>query len=158
MWATKAMAVPLTVMTDHIAVPHNPKRTFIIVFGICAAILVAVIAGLSTQNNTSTPDLPTGIVELFPPRDLVVRAQERIGVKLEPELTGELTLDGTPLPLDEYDLQGLDIGYVFWKPGVNQTFDELEPGPHRISLHYWPVEEGAGGENDRTFNWTFKSA
>ena len=158
MWASKRRAVPFELMTDHIAVPYNPKRTFIIVVGVCAAVLVGILAGLSTRNDTTTPDLPAGIIELFPPRDLVVRAQEQIGAKLDPDLTGELTLDGTPLPLDEYELQGIDIGRIFWKPGVNHVFEEHEPGQHRITLRYWPKDEGAGGDNERTFSWTFKSA
>jgi hypothetical protein len=145
-------------MTDHIAVPYSPKRTFTIVVGIGLALLIGIIAVRVTQSNPSTPDLPTGIIQLFPPRDLVVRAQEQIGVHLNSDYTGELTLDGTPLPLDEYEVRGIEIGFIFWRPGFNQTFEELEPGPHTISLHYWPKKEGQGGENDRTFSWTFKSA
>ncbi len=158
MQALNVAAVRFASMTDHIPVPYDPKRTFIIVVGVCTALLVGIFAVLSTKNDTATADLPPGILELFPPRDLVIRAQEQIGVKLDPEMTGELVLDDIPLPLDEYEVQGLDIGRIFWKPGINKTFAELEPGPHRITLRYWPKQEGSGGDNERTFTWTFKSA
>lgn len=145
-------------MTDHIVVPRNWRRTAIILVGVVVAINMLVIGGFATRNTTATSDLPAAIEELFPPQDQVVRAQEQIGVRVDPEWTGELKLDGVPLPIDEYEQQGIEVGYVFWKPGVGNVFAELEPGSHTLELHYWPKEEGPGGTNDSTFSWTFKSA
>jgi hypothetical protein len=145
-------------MTDDIVVPRNTKRTIIIAVGLLVAVNFAIFGALATKNSTSTPDLPTGIIELFPARDLVVPAQQQVGVHLEEKLTGELALDGVPLPIDEYEPNGIDVGFIFWRPGAGKAFRELKPGPHSIQIHYWPKEQGPGGQDDRTFAWTFKSA
>ncbi len=145
-------------MTDDIAVPRNTKRTIIIVVGLLLAINFGIFGIYATRSTTSTPDLPAGVLELFPPRDLVVRAQDQIGIRLDKDYTGELTLDDTPLPKDEYEQNGSDVGFLFWRPGPGKAFTELKPGPHRIQAHYWPKLQGPGGADDRTFTWTFKSA
>ena len=145
-------------MTDHIVVPRNTKRTLVISAGVFLAVNLFVIGMFATRNTTSTSDLPSAVKELFPPRDQVIRAQEQVGVRLDPNWTGELTLDDSALPLDEYEQQGIEIGYVFWKPGNAKTFAELKPGSHKLVLHYWPKTEGPGGTNDSVYSWTFKSA
>ncbi len=145
-------------MTDDIAVPRDTKRTLIIVGGLVLAFNLMVAGIYATKNNTTTPDLPVGVQELFPSRDQVVLSQGQIGVQLDKTLTGELTLDGTALPLDEYEQNGLDLGTIFWKPGPNQTFSELKAGRHTITVHYWPKAQGPGGQDDRSFTWYFKSA
>ncbi len=145
-------------MTDHIVVPRNWRRTTIILVGCFVAINMFIIGGFATRNTTSTSTLPAAIDELFPPQDQVVRAQQQIGVRLDPEWTGELKLDGVPLPNDEIEPQGVEVGYVFWQPGAGKAFTELAAGSHTLELHYWPKAEGPGGTNDSTFSWTFKSA
>ena len=145
-------------MTDHIAVPSDPKRNIIIVVGVVLAINLAIAGIFATRSTTSTSDLPTAIQELFPARDNVVQTQSAVGIRLDKDWTGELTLDGTPLPVDQYEPNGIDIGRIFWKPGSGQEFSVLRPGNHTLMIHYWPRKEGPGGTNDLTFSWNFKAA
>lgn len=145
-------------MTDDIAVPRDWKRTAIIVAGCVIALNLFIAGALATRNTTHTSDLPEGIEYLLPPRDQVVRAQDQIGIQLTLGYKGELTLDGRALPADQYDRNGIDLGTIVWRPGIGKEFRELPPGRHTLTARYWPVEQGPGGDQERIFTWTFKSA
>ncbi len=145
-------------MTDDIPVPRNWKRTIIIVAGCVLALNLFIAGAMATRNTTHTADLPQGIDYLLPPRDQVVRAQDDIGVQLLRGFKGELTLDGRALPEDQYDRNGLDLGTILWRPGPGKELRELAPGNHRLTVRYWPIEQGPGGPDERSFSWTFKSA
>ncbi len=136
--------------------PRDVKRIIVITVGLLLALNFVVIGYHATRDTTATPDLPSGIAELFPPRGQVVRPQDELGVQLQKGWTGELTLDTTPLPKDQYDPVALENNAIFWRPGPGKEFSETPPGKHTLSLHYWPVEEGSGGPDDHTFTWDFK--
>jgi hypothetical protein len=128
----------------------------IITVGVLLALNFAIIGVHATRNTTSTPDLPSGIAELFPPRGQVYRPQDALGVQLDHGWSGELTLDATPLPKDQYDPTDLANGAIFWRPGPGKEFSETPPGKHTLTVHFWPTQEGSGGPDDRTFTWDFK--
>lgn len=136
--------------------PRDVKRLIIITVGLLLALNFVVIGVHATRNTTSTPDLPTGIAELFPPRGQVYRPEDTLGVQMQTGWTGELTLDTTPLPKDQYDPIELENGAIFWRPGPGKEFSQTPPGKHTLTLHYWLTEEGPGGPNDHTFTWDFK--
>ena len=108
------------------------------------------------RDTTATPDLPSGLLELFPPRGQLVRPQDQIGAQLAKGWTGELTLDSTPLPDDQYDPIEKANNAIIWRPGPGKVFTQTEPGPHTLTLHFWPIQEGPSGTDARTFSWTFK--
>jgi hypothetical protein len=107
----------------------------VIVVGVVIALNFAVIGLFATRNTTSTADLPSGIAELFPPRGQVIRPQDELGVQLQKGWTGELTLDSTPLPKDQYDPIMLLDNAVFWRPGPGKELSETPPGKHTLTLH-----------------------
>ena len=51
-----------------------------------------------------------------------------------------------------------DLGTILWRPGPGKELRELAPGNHRLTVRYWPIEQGPGGPDERSFSWTFKSA
>ncbi len=77
-------------------------------------------------------------------------------MQLQKGWTGELTLDSTPLPKDQYDPVELANNAIFWRPGPGKELSETPPGKHTLTVHYWLAEEGAGGPSDHTFTWDFK--
>jgi hypothetical protein len=136
--------------------PRDLKRTIVIIVGVIVALNFAIIGLFATRNTTSTPDLPSGLIELRPARGYVIRPQETIGVHLDKGFTGELTLDSTPLPKDQYEVAGIATGFTYWQPGPGKEFSEIPPGKHTLTVHYWPTDEGPGGPNDHSFTWDFK--
>ncbi len=136
--------------------PRDIKRTIVIVFGVILALNFAVIGVFATKDTTSTPDLPSGVTELFPIRGGLIRPQDQMGVQLTAGWTGELTFDNTPLPKDQYEPNGIAQGSIFWRPGPGKEFSESTPGKHTLTVHYWPTEQGPGGPDDHTFAWDFK--
>ncbi|HEY1737300.1 MAG TPA: hypothetical protein VGI86_01240 [Acidimicrobiia bacterium] len=136
--------------------PRNLKRTIIIVLGALLALNFAIIGVHATRSTTATPDLPSGILELFPPRGQLVRPQDQIGAQLAKGWTGELTLDSTPLPDDRYDPIEKANNAIIWRPGPGKAFTQTEPGDHTLTLHFWPIQVGPSGSDSRTFSWTFK--
>jgi hypothetical protein len=150
------VASPPSIPASSARPPRDIKRTIIIVVGVVIALNLLIAGGFATRNTTSTPDLPSGIAELFPPKGEVTTQQAEIGVVLQRGYSGELTLDGQPLPKDQYEPTGLAIGEVFWRPGPGKVYLQTPPGNHTLSVNYWPTTQGPGGPDARTFAWAFK--
>jgi hypothetical protein len=132
------------VVTDDIPVPRDRRRTAIIIGGLVIAANFAVIAIRSTDESQPTSRLPTGLAGIIPGCNTIARPQDTVGAEFLSGYTGELSVDGTPLPLDEYDHNPASTGVVSWRPGPGKTLREFAPGTHTLSVQFHSV----GGSDD----------
>lgn len=125
---------------DDPPVPRDIKRTIVIVVGIVIAINLAIVGVYETKTDPGTAPLPDAIVTTFPRCGQVALRQAQIGVQLAQGYTGDVTLDGTPLPEDEYDVRAFEQGTILWQPGPGKAFTRLAPGLHLMRISYSPTD------------------
>ncbi len=136
--------------------------------------IVAVAIGVSSSvTGRARQGLPAAIESVNPPNlSEAVPAQTAISVDLASGYTGELAVDG--VRIDTVDLS--DLGVLTPEPGqqvvlptaaifepgnATLTFqptegaavEELRQGAHRVTVRYWPLEEGEAAA--RTYGWSF---
>ena len=147
-------------MVDDARDPHVPrdwKRLAVIGVGLLLAVNLAIVAVYATKTNTNTAALPDAIVATFPTCGTFALQQQAIGATLTKGYRGEISLDGTPLPLDEYDPRGLEQGTVSWESGPDKTITRITPGQHVMTITYTPLDPKSArkpGAFPCTFNVT----
>ena len=76
-------------------------------------------------------------------------------------MDGQLSLDSTPMPDDQYDPIEKANNAIIWRPGPGKLFTQTAPGNHTATdPHYLADERGPRARKanacSRTFSWTFK--
>jgi len=120
--------------------PRDWKRLTVIGVGLLIAVNLAILAVYATKTNTEPTALPDAIVATFPICSTFAVQQQAIGAVLAKGYSGELSLDGVPLPLDEYDPRALEQHTISWQPGPGKTFSHITPGQHLMGIRYAPVD------------------
>ena len=113
---------------------------------------------------------PAGVLRVFPTEGASSLRQEPIGAQLADELTGELEVDGRPIPLDQLErpepiaadsspaargLAGLNV--VSFTPGRGKDIETLEPGSHTARLLFWR-KVGETRAEAAAYTWTFTAS
>ncbi len=93
---------------------------------------------------------PTAVLRVFPSEGSASLRQEPIGAQLADEYTGELEVDGRPIPLDQLErpepaagdnapaARGLaGLNQVSFTPGPGKDIVSLEPGRHTARILFW---------------------
>lgn len=142
-------------MVEDPPVPRNPKRMVVIALGLLVAVNLGIVAVRSTKTDETTVALPRAIVRTYPKCGGINVAQQAIGAALLSGYRGELALDGTPLPLDEYVDFAAASGTVLWQPGPGKAFERIAPGNHVLSITYAPIDRAAG-QRGGSFSCNFK--
>jgi hypothetical protein len=143
-------------MADDPPVPRDPKRLIIIAVGLLLALNVTILAVYATKTDDQVIALPSAIVRTFPTCGQVAFAQQPIGATFATGYHGELSLDGTPLPLDEYDARSLEQGTALWQPGDGRTVSRMAPGLHVMTIRYTPDAKNEPGQDPGAFACEFK--
>ncbi|HEX7096500.1 MAG TPA: hypothetical protein VF183_11500 [Acidimicrobiales bacterium] len=126
--------------------------------GVGAFVSLAFVGGGGTSCTT-----PDAIVEVFPRCNESVFQQSAVSVEVASGYRAELSLNGTPLPLDEIDTDqdGTDLvdaapnRYTYF-PGENKTVEQLLPNQNCVDVTYWPIAEGEAAA--RQYRWCFRAA
>ncbi|GIU85080.1 MAG: hypothetical protein KatS3mg008_1855 [Acidimicrobiales bacterium] len=127
---------------------------------IAAAVAVAVagtlfvLAALSMDTEGESP-LGAPVEALSPePRSSVVR-QVPVRIDLEAGWTGELTLNGKPIPDDQLTRdQGL--GTITFVPGPGKAVERLQAGRNCATARVWSLASGPA--STRSVTWCFEAA
>ena len=142
---------------------RHPGRVAVVAAGLLLAANLLVIGGLS-QRNDPVSELPDDIVALLPAPGEVALRQGDIAAFLAPHLTGELTIDGIPIPADQTDVlqQGTSVRVSF-RPGEDKVIEQLAPDRHRATITWWPdtgrVDDRTRAEESgeiRSYTWAFR--
>ena len=129
------------------------RRRILLTLAVASAIGILVFGFTRDQGREGTAASGGDAVEqLIPAEDSEVLSQNAIGINLAPGYTGELSIDGTPVPDDELqdDRQTFQILY---RPSEESALGVLPAGETCAQAVIWPISEGR--ESARTVSWCF---
>jgi hypothetical protein len=140
---------------------------------IAAGVVVVVMGVSASVTGRERQGLPAAIESVTPVNlSEAVPAQTSIIVDLQSGFTGELAVDGvaietvdlsdlgvlTPQPGEQVTLPTATIfepgnATLTFQPTEGAPVEELRQGAHRVTVRYWPIEEGP--QAARTYGWSF---
>jgi hypothetical protein len=134
-----------------------------------AAALVIGFQGAS-DPETVVRNRPAGVLRVFPGEGAASLRQEPIGAQLADDLTGEIEVDGRPIPVDQTErpvvatagdtapaARGLSgLNQVSFTPGPGKDISSLTPGDHVARILYWK-KVGETRDQAQSYSWTFKA-
>lgn len=110
---------------------------------------------------------PAAVKDVFPAEGASALRQEPIGAQLAEEFTGEIEVDGRPIPVDQTErpvvssggnapaARGLSgLNQVSFTPGPGKDITTLSPGNHVVRILYWRTV-GETRESAAAYSWTF---
>ena len=113
---------------------------------------------------------PAPILAVFPVEGAASLRQEPIGGRLADEYTGELEIDGRPIPLDQLErpepvqgdnspaVRGLSgLNQVSFTPGPGKDISSLTPGTHTVRLLFWR-KVGQTSAEAQPYSWSFTAS
>lgn len=122
---------------------HSTRRIVVIGGGLWFAIVALIIGIHATDTSppgSNQPSTNPGLIQLDP-CDATVPPQTALHALLESGYTGEISLDETPLPKDEYALTSTDNEIVWPRVVADQRRPTIEPGRHTLSVTYSSEED-----------------
>lgn len=130
-------------------------RRLIVGLLLLAALGAFAVAG---RNGTTDPEpfLSGDAVEAVIPANgsPSVLRQAEIGIDLATGWTGELTINGTPIPDDQ--LRRNDpLNQLFFTPGPGTDIERLDAGLVIVSASIWRYVDGETREDARQVSWSF---
>jgi hypothetical protein len=139
--------------------PRNPARVAIVVAALLVVVNLAIWGAIAQEDGPATSARPSEIVVLFPEENQRMLPQDAVGADLLSDFTGQVTIDGTLIPLDE-TTGDPGLGIVRFEPGEGKSFDEFDPGTHNALIEWWPrtiaTPEEAREQNElRSYSWAF---
>lgn len=114
---------------------------------------------------------PAAVLRVFPSEDAASLRQEPIGAQLADDFTGELEIDGRPIPLDQLErpevavagdnapaARGLSgLNQVSFTPGPGKDIVTLAPGSHTARLLFWR-KIGETSAQAAPYSWGFTAS
>jgi len=113
---------------------------------------------------------PAPVLSVFPVEGAASLRQEPIGGQLSEEYTGELEIDGRPIPLDQVErpepiqgdnapaVRGLSgLNQVSFTPGPGKDISSLTPGTHTVRLLFWR-KVGETSAQAQAYSWSFTAS
>jgi hypothetical protein len=134
-------------------------RVAIVAGAVLIGVNVLIWGGRAQVNGPAEVRRPIEIQQLFPREGDLALPQSMVGADLRDQFTGQITIDGTLIPKDQYD--GIEVlGEVLFNPGENKEFEELPKGAHNAVIEWWPreiptPEEARERQQLRSYSWAF---
>lgn len=141
-----------------------------VALAVATGLLVIGFQGARDQTATVQAVRPAAVLLVFPAEGASSLRQEPIGAQLADEFTGELAVDGAPIPLDQTQRPGsigkdntpaaaglAGLNQYSFAPGAGKEIERLAPGPHRATIYYWDRVTGSR-ETAMAYDWTFTAA
>ena len=113
---------------------------------------------------------PAAVLRVFPTEGAASLRQEPIGAQLADEYTGEVEIDGRPIPADQTErpvvgtgpnspaARGLSgLNQVSFTPGPGRDIVSLSPGTHTARILYWK-KVGETREQALLYSWSFTAS
>jgi hypothetical protein len=138
---------------------------------VAAALLVIGLQESQDGGTAAFQSRPAAVLSVFPAERAASLRQEPIGARLADEFTGELEVDGRPIPVDQTERppvvtpgesaaapRGLaGLNQVSFTPGPGKEITSLDPGPHTARVLYWR-KIGETREQAAVYAWTFNAS
>jgi hypothetical protein len=113
---------------------------------------------------------PAAVLRVFPTEGAASLRQEPIGAQLADEYTGEIEIDGRPIPADQTErpvvgtgpnspaARGLSgLNQVSFTPGPGRDIVSLSPGAHTARILYWK-KVGETRDQALLYSWSFTAS
>ena len=112
-------------------------------------------AGRNGTTDTE-PTLTESAVEAVIPANgsPSVLRQAEIGIDLTIGWTGELIINGTPIP-DDQVRRNDPLNQLFFTPGEGKDIERLDAGRVLVIARIWNFAEGETREDARQVSWSF---
>jgi hypothetical protein len=141
--------------------PKRVKLLLLVLF--TAGIGAFVLAGLAGGSASSACGKPDEIDVLIPSCGDSILQQESVGVDMRAGYAAELTINGTPIPLDELQSigvrtdasRGVTADTFVFTPGEGKAIEQLAPRQNCATVRYWDL--AAGEQGAQTFTWCFQA-
>lgn len=128
-----------------------------VVIGVLLLGAVGLLYVAGRNGNTDPePVLTEGAVEAVIPGNgsPAVLRQAEIGIDLASGWTGELSINGVPIPDDQ--LRRVDqLNQLFFTPGEGKEIERLNAGRVLVIASIWKFDEGETREDARQVSWSF---
>jgi hypothetical protein len=107
-------------------------------------------------NTDPEPIVTEGVVEAVIPGNgsPSVLRQAEIGIDLAPGWTGELNINGVPIP-DDQIRRNDPLNQLFFTPGEGREIEQLPAGRVLVIASIWNFAEGETREDARNVTWSF---
>jgi len=129
------------------------KNTYrLIILSLTGLLIFTIYLGMSFyQQNNESFVLPTPLENIYPlPNDQV---PQQISLEVDLPVGYELTLIVDNYIIPENEIQYVEAtGVYIWKPRVNWTFEQWNPGSHLIRIS-WDTISGLPDYGE--YEWTF---
>jgi hypothetical protein len=135
---------------------RHPGRVAVVV----VAILVVANLGIvllvnSDTGDSNTESLPSEIESVSPEPGAVALPQDVVSVDLRDDLTGELWIDGQPVPDDQ--LEPIQQGILTFRPGDGKELTRFEAGEHTVVARCWPTTEERPADPPPCYQYRFQT-
>ena len=145
-----------------------------VVSSLALAVATALLVVGFQESKDGGGDLrqsrPAGVLRVFPAEGAASLRQEPIGAQLADELTGEIELDGRPIPADQTErpvvatgentpaARGLTgLNQVSFTPGPGKDIVSLSPGAHVARILFWN-KASETREQALAYSWSFTAS
>jgi hypothetical protein len=140
--------------------PKHPERVAIIAVVLLIVVNVAIIGTRSeVRGNPSSPQRSSAILDLSPQEGEHIIPQAPIVVSLQDIYTGQLSIDGRLIPLDQVTVRHPNLFELTFQPGAATDIRAFAPGPHIATIEYWPetktYEEAKAARVLGSYSWPF---
>ncbi len=138
---------------------------------VATALLVVGFQESKDGGGQARQSRPAGVLRVFPAEGAASLRQEPIGAQLADELTGEIEIDGRPIPVDQTErpvvatagesnpaARGLSgLNQVSFTPGAGKDIVSLAPGSHVARILFWNQASEAR-EQALVYTWSFTAS
>jgi hypothetical protein len=122
---------------------------------------VLIWGGRAQVNGPAAKQRPIGITQLYPEEGELTLPQAEIGADLDPNFTGQISIDSRLIPQDQ-TTGDPNLGQIRFEPGPGKDLRELPKGAHNATVEWWPrtitagVEAARARHELRSYTWAFK--
>lgn len=123
------------------------------VYALLLVVVAVSVFVLFKKSQTNGVNVAGGAIEqVIPAPGSKILSQDQIGIDLAPGYEGELTLNGTPIPLDELTVVPQLNQVTFKQTATSET--QLIPAQQNcVVATYWP--SASGPSQSSTYPWCF---
>jgi len=139
--------------------PDHPLRVGIVGGIVLVGVTLLIVGGVAQVNGPATIQRPNAIVMLEPNESDQLLPQGEVGAQLRSDFTGQLNIDGRPIPQDQITGDP-NLGEVLFDPGPGKDIGEFSKGGHTAVIEFWPrtIATAEQARAQRVFNsytWSF---
>jgi hypothetical protein len=140
--------------------PKHPGRVAIVA-GILLVVVNAAIIGTRSEvrGKPPSPERPSQVLNIQPQEGDHIIPQAPIVIALKDEYTGQLSIDGRLIPLDQVTVRNPNLFELTFQPSEGKDIEAFEPGAHTATIEFWPAtkeyEEAKAAREVGTYAWSF---